>query len=258
MGKTYAGDSLGQVLQHVVLTNSPFVKGMNIAASRVQGSEPVAYHFTALHKEAAMADPKKKTDPDPAADATGAGEEAAVLSLTERLEAAEVLLQEKEGAIREMAAANANLIEEVKAYKKSPQLVVAMRELDQQKRINLANKVRFITARVASDRQVNMDVLRGWYDHDSDEVVLAGFKASQFKGSLDLLQYHRDSVKKNPSRAAFATGDPGDDGATGLTADDKAALVAAGKDPEVFAATRGARNFTDYKRLKAEAQKKGA
>ena len=244
-GKAYDGSAIGEVLKHLLLTNEGFLKDLNVAASRVQGDEEVVCYFTALTKEAAMAEEPEKKE-----------ETAETLSLTERLEAAEVLLAQKDGQIRELTASNANLLEEVKAYKGHPQLTIALKELDQQKRINRANKIRFITGRMADDRQIEMDALRGWYDHDSDEVVLAGFKASQFKDNLDLLQYHRDTVKKNPSRT-FISGVP-IDAESGLTSEQKEVAMKAGKDPQLLAATAGAKDFSDYKRRKAAAQKKGA
>jgi hypothetical protein len=240
----YDGTDIGEVLEHVVLTNRPFVKGMNIAASVARSGSRVACHFTAFTEEADMAE--KKPEPAPKADEA--------LNLTEKLTAAEVLLQEKDAVIRDLTAANANLLEEVKAFRNSPQLAMALKELDQQKRVNLANKVRFIAGRIAKDGQIEMEALRGWYDHDSDEVVLAGFKNSQFKGDLNLLQYHRDSVKKNPSRG-FISGLPANEVGGTLTAEDKEQIRALGHDPELLDKTRGARNLTEYKRLKAAATK---
>jgi len=212
------------------------------------------YHFTALSTEAEMADKNTKDAGAPGKDTQEPDDKS--VNLTEKVTALEVVLAEKEGIIRELTAANANLTDEVKAFHESPTLALAQKEINQLKRHNLAEKVRRITAKLMSDRQVNSEELRGWYDHDSDEVVLAGFKNSQFKGDLSLLEYHRAAVAKNPSRR-LTSGSPDADSGE-LTAEDKAALQAADKDPEVFAATRGARNFTEYKRLKATAQKKGA
>jgi len=254
MGKTYAGDSLGQVLQHVVLTNSPFVKGMNIAASRAQGSEPVAYHFTALSTEAKMADTNKNDAAAPGKDVQDTDGDG--VNLAEQLTAKDALLAEKDGIIREVTASRDNLLVEVKELRQSPTLALAQKEINQLKRHNLAEKVRRVTGKLMADRQINTEELRGWYDHDSDEVVLAGFTNSQFKGKMDLLEYHRASVPKNPSRS-FTSGVSGSE-AGELSAEERQAVVAAGKDPEVYAATRGAKNFTDYKARKAAAQKKGA
>jgi hypothetical protein len=246
----YEGKKYGEVLEHIVLTNNPYMKGLNIAARLAKGGDGLAYHFTALAKEAPVAEEKKKPEEKPPALGGGDG-----VNLTEKVVALEVLLVEKEGVIRDLSAANANLLDEVKAFRASPQLEMALKERDQQVRINKANKVRFMTERMARDRQIDMSVLRGWYDHDSDEVVLAGFTNSQFKGSLDLLQYHRDSVPKNPTGRGFISGVPNEDGAPGYTPEQKEQIRALGKDPELLAKTRGSKNFTEYKRRKEAAAK---
>lgn len=246
-GKTYTGIPMGDVLAHVVLTNKPYVKGMNVALSRAKGGEPVSYHFTAL-KEADMADEKN--------DAGASGKDGGnpeVLNLTEKLTAAEILLTEKEAAIRELTASRDNLLAEVKAFRESPQLDLALKERDQARRINTAYRVRFLTDRMARDGQIGMEALRGWYDHDSDEVVLAGFKNSQFKGDLNLLEYHRASVTKRPVRN-FSSGATAEAGSE-FTADDKKSIEALGKDPEQLAATRGSSNFTEWQRRKKAAGK---
>jgi len=256
-GKTYQGQPIGQVLAHVVLTNSPFIKGMNIAASRAKGSEPVAWHFTALTTEADMADKDKKDAGAPGKDSQKPDDGS--VNLTEKVTALECLLEEKEGIVRELTTANANLLEEIKAFRERPDLALAQKEIDQLKRHNLAEKVRRIAGKLMADRQINSEELRGWYDHDSDEVVLAGFKNSQFKGKMDLLEYHRSSVPKNPSRA-FISGVQagGQDGE--LTAEERQQAIDAGKDPDLYAKTRGARTFAEFKSRKAAAlaQKKGA
>lgn len=252
-GKTYDGKPMGQVLAHVILTNSPFVKGMNIAASRVQGGEPVAYHFTALSTEADMADKDPKKDAGSPGKDTAKPDDGGV-TLTEKITALECLMQEKDGQIRDLTAANANLLEENKAFRERPDLALAQKKIDQLERHNLAEKVRRITGNMIRDRQINSEFLRGWYDHDSDEVVLAGFKNSQFAGKVDLLEYHRASVPKDPSRV-YASGAPG--GATDgeLTAEERKVLQDANIDPEHFSRVRGAANFTEHKRRKAAAQK---
>lgn len=241
----YKGEQMGEVLHHVVLTNNPFMRGMNIAARLARGGQGVAYVFTALAKEAPVAEDKK---PDTKAPAPAGGDEGVV----EKYKALEIVMVEKDAIIRDLEAANRNLLEEVKAFRANPQLDLAMKELDQQKRINEANKVRFITARMAADNQIEMSALRGWYDHDSDEVVLAGFKNSQFKGKLDLLMYHRDSVPKKPGRA-FVSGGTENNVST-FTAEEKEQIRKLRKDPELLEKTRGAKNYGEWKERKAAAE----
>lgn len=246
-GSAYDGTDIGDVLEHVVLTNRPFVKGMNIAASLARGGERVACFYTALPKEAPVADPKDK-NPDPAADPDAGG----ALNLQEEITGLQVVLAEKNGLIKDLEASNANLLEEVKAFKERPDLDLAQKRINQLERVNLAEKVRRLTAKLIADGQIAGDILRGWYDHDSDEVVLAGFKASQFKGNLALLEYHRASVKKNPGIRTFNSGNGGGDGET-LTAEQKEIAEKAGKDPNVLAATAGAKNFSEWQARRKKA-----
>lgn len=242
-GKSYDGDDIGPVLEHLVITNQPFVKGMNIAATR-KGGEPVAYHFTALLTEATMADKKKPGDQAPEGDES--------VNLTEKVTALESMLQDRDSRIADLEAANANLLDENKAFRERPELTLAQKEINQLKRVNLANEVRRICGLMLQDRQINSEVLRGWADHDSHEVVLAGFKNSQFKGDLSLLHYHRATAEKKPSRS-YIGAIAGGDGE--LTQEERKQLVAMNKDPEDFVKVRGARSFTEYKRRKAALQK---
>lgn len=249
-GKKYDGAAIGPVLEHLVITNQPFVKGMNIAASRAKGGEPIAYHFTAL-SEAAMAKENK------AGDQAVADPPDESLNLTEQLEAKEILLVEAQNRVKDLEAQNANLLEEVKAYKAAPDMKLAQDRIRQLERHNLAEKVRRLCAALLRDRQINSEALRPWADHDSNEVVLAGFKTSQFKGDINLLEFARASFPRNPSRQ-FTSGAPGGASDGELTTEDQKALVEANKDPEEFRATRGAKNFSEWKRRKEAAQKKGA
>lgn len=57
-GKNPDGTPQGEILDHVLISDDAFDKRVNIAAAHAQGGEPIAYHFTALKKEAAMADEK--------------------------------------------------------------------------------------------------------------------------------------------------------------------------------------------------------
>jgi hypothetical protein len=237
------GNPVGWRLDHLLITNAPFFTDLNIAARAARGGSRELMYLT----EAKMAE-KKEEKPDPASKADDS------LNLTEKLTAAEVLLQQKEGLIRDLTATNAVLLEEVKAFKESPSLELAMKELEKVKLNNLAEKVRRITAKMRIDNQIDRATLQGWYDHDSDAVVLAGFKASQFKGSMDLLQYHRDSVPKRPGDRRFMSGEPGDEPTT-YTAEQQQQIRAQGKDPELLAKVRGAKNFTEYKRRKEAATK---
>lgn len=247
--KAYSGNPMGEVLEHVVLSNKPFVTGMNIAATRAKGGGSIAYHFTAL-SEAAMAKENK------AGDQAVADPPDESLNLTEQLEAKEILLVEAQNRVKDLEAQNANLLEEVKAYKAAPDMKLAQDRIRQLERHNLAEKVRRLCAALLRDRQINSEALRPWADHDSNEVVLAGFKTSQFKGDINLLEFARASFPRNPSRQ-FTSGAPGGASDGELSSDDRKTLTEMGKDPEEFAKLRGARSYTEFKKRKA-ALTKGA
>ena len=244
LGKTYQGDPLGQVLAHVVLTNSPFIKGMNIAAS---AKEPVAWFFTQLKKETPMADPKetKKDKPD-----DGAGTD-----LIEKVTALECLLQEKEKDVRELTASNANLQEEIQKYRESPQLEQAMKENTKlQRRVN-AMRVRELVALGLSRGQFNQAIVKGYEGGDkrSDEITLAWFKNSVFGGAEEKLEFALSTFPRTTLNKQFASGaSAGEDG--GYTLEEQKAIRAAGKDPALLQKTRGATSYMEYKRLKAEAK----
>lgn len=247
--RDYEGDPMGSALAHVVLTNKPYVTGMNIAAARAKGGEPIAHHFTAL-TEADMAEKKEKPEP---ASTTKPGE-AGDVNLVEKVTALESLVAEKDGIIAELTASRDNLLEEVKEIRKAPQLDLALKEVDRLKRHNQANDVRRLVGALVADGQINMEAVRGWYDHDSNEVVLAGFKASQFKGDLKLVEYHRISVPKRPRRQ-YASGAPVETGGAELTAEERKSAEAFGKDPALLEKTRGASNFTDWQKRRKAAGK---
>lgn len=56
IAKDYDGSTIGEVLKHVLLTNEPFYKDLNIAASHIPGGESAVCVFTAFSWEARMAD----------------------------------------------------------------------------------------------------------------------------------------------------------------------------------------------------------
>ena len=248
-GKSYKGDPLGPVLAHVLLTNSPFIKGMNIAASRAKGTEQVVWHFSAL-KEAKMADPEKKPDPEKKADPDS-------LNLQEKVTALECLLQEKDGLIRELTASNENFKEEVEKYRESPQLEIAMKENTKlQRRVN-AMRVRELVGLGLSRGQFNQVIVKGYEGGDkrSDEITLAWFNNSVFGGSEEKLEFALSTFPRTALNKQFASGAPGqgeEDAAYSL--EEQKTIRAAGKDPAMLQKVRGARNFQDYKRLKAEAK----
>jgi len=254
-GTDYDGTPIGEVLEHVVLTNNPFVKGMNIAASRAKGGEKVACYFTALTEASMAADPKKKADPavvaDPPDDVTPPAKEVETLTM---------LVQEKDKAIRELSDKNDLLTEELQERQKNGDLELALKENRQLKLRLDAAKIRELVALGASPErgQFRREDVVGFEGGDdrSDALTLSWFKNSIFDGDMEKLKFALKRFKKNPlPRRSFVSGDPGDGEASEYTAEEKKAIVEAGKDPVLLAQTRKARNLTEYKAAKKAAGK---
>jgi len=250
-GKAYDGTPIGEVLEHVVLTNNPFVKGMNIAASRAKGGEKVACYFTALMEAAMAADPKKKTDPAPTADP--AADE--ITPPAKEIETLTMLVQEKDKAIRDLSDKNDLLTEELTERQKNGDLEMALKENRTLKLRLDATKIRELIALGCDRGQFKRDLVKGYDGGDdrSDALTLSWFKNSIFEGDMGKLTFALKTFPKTAMRRSFVSGDPDDGEATNMTAEQTAVAIAAGKDPKILAVTRKARNFTEYKQLKAKA-----
>lgn len=255
-GRAYDGTPIGQVLEHVVLTNSPFVKGMNIAARLVKGGDKVACYFTAL-KEAPVADDKKDEKPKPAPKA----DDKTDLNLSEvkeELAAAEMLLKEQAKKIDELSTSNDELEAELRERQKNSDLELAIKENKNLQRQVLASKVRELIQLGLDRGQFKRDMVLGYDGGEdrSDALTLKWFTNSDiFKGNMDLLRFALKTFPKTEMRRSFVSGEPtGTDGA-GYTEEQQKILRDSKKDPEIVAAVRGASNLTDYKRRKAAAAK---
>jgi hypothetical protein len=242
-GMSYDGKDIGYILEHVVLTNSPFVKGMNVAARSQSGGE-LSFFFTALKQEATMAE-DVKPEPD--------------ISLTEKVTALEVLLQEKEGQIRDLTASNENMREELEKRRENAQNDLLLQDKTRLERRVLAMRIQKLVAKGVANGQFTQDRVKGYDGGDdmSDEVTLAWFKGSEFKGNMDRLEYALQALPKKTMGRTFHSGMPTDDGGEIFTAAEKAIAVAAGKDPEILAgiASGKARTFTEWQALKKAAGK---
>lgn len=236
-GSAYDGSEIGEVLEHVVLTNQPFVKGLNIAASLAKGGERVASYFTALPKEAKMADKKK---PDPAASADDGG-----VNFKERAEALEAIVREKDDTIVELTASRDNLLKEVEQFKANPQLAEAVTRMKGMERQLRAEKVRRLVNALCADGQVVRETVK-WAFADSDETVLAGFETGDFKGKIELLEFARKTFPKQRTRNFVSGGDAGD--VSEMTAEESEAAKKAGKDPKTL--SKKTLTMSEWKELK--------
>jgi len=240
----YDGTPIGEILEHVVLTNQPFVKNMNIAAALARGGEKVACYFTAL-KEAPVADPKKKPDP-------AAGADDGSVNFKEKSEALKTIVDQQLETIEELTASRDNLLKEVETYRENPQLQEAVTQMRQMKRQLLSEKIRRLVNRMCENGQVVRDTVK-WAFGDSDETVLAGFENGPFKGNIELLEFALQTYPKQRFRT-YTTGMPIDGDATSaFTPEQATAIKSEGKDPEVVAALQAKKvtSYTDYLRAKA-------
>ena len=166
-------------------------------------------------------------------------------------------MQEKEKQLRELTASNENLTEEIQKYRESPQLEIAMKENTKlQRRVN-AMRVRELVGLGLSRGQFNQVIVKGYEGGDkrSDEITLAWFKNSVFAGSEEKLEFALSTFPRTALNKKFASGGPDQtEEGEGYSLEDQKTIRAAGKDPAYLQKVRGARNFQDYKRLKAEAK----
>lgn len=244
-GADYKGNSIGYVLEHVILTNSPFIKGMNIAASDKKGGRKIAWYFTNFKKEAKMADKDedRKKEPD-------------LASLMERNTALDCLIQEKEKTIRELTESNENLTEELKVRQENQDLELSLKENRKLQRRVDALRIRELVALGIGRGQFRKDQVAGHEGGDarSDEVTLAWFKNSIFGGDLQKLDFALKTFPRLEMNRRYVSGAPGEQEHDGYSSEEQERIKKLGKDPLILSKTRGAKNFSDYKRLREEAK----
>lgn len=247
------GNDVGWRLDHLLITNAGFYSDTNIAARAARSGKPKLLYLTAS-KEAAMADdPKKKDDPAPKADP----KKDDIIDPANEVETLTMRVQEQNQTIRELSDKNDLLAEELKERQKNGDLETALKE-NRTLTLRLdATKIRELVALGIDRGQFKRDLVKGYEGGDdrSDALTLSWFKTSLFEGEMGKLTFALKTFPKTAMRRSFVSGDPGDEEATALQAEEAKAVEAAGKDPKIFAATRGAKNFTDYKRRKDAAAK---
>lgn len=228
-GTDYEGKPIGEVLEHVVLTNHPFVKGMNIAATSRTGGGKVAFIFTALSAESAMPkEEKKETPPE------GQPPEE-VAQLKERLTSTEEMLKDARDHIKDLEASKANLLEEVDALRKAPEHKLALDRIKQLERHNLAERIRRKVKKGEQTGQFDRAFLvTKDYESESDEKVLAWFKVHpKFKDSESNLDFALSVMPAKTLRREFVQGNPIDGEARELTSEEQEECKRLGVDPKV-------------------------
>lgn len=256
-GKNPDGSAQGEVLQHLLLTNNPFDKSLNIAATR-KGSEEVAHFTTALPAEANdMADSDIQKENARLKDELAALKAKSPDDTAAKLKDTEALLSEKIRENSELAAANAVLREDVEKFKTSPQLEAALKDIETLKTRNLVAEVRRKVGDGNRSGQFGVGFLGGeaksTWDHPSDGAVLAWFNAhSIFKGSLDRLDLLLQTMERKTTGRSFHSGDPGQPENVTLTADDRAMVRRLGLDPDKVIAGMKSTNRAEFEELTAK------
>lgn len=269
-GKNPDGTPQGEVLDHVLLTNNPFDKTVNIAAAR-KGAEPIASFFTALNKEAAMAEKTqleklqaemdekddliadlRKQIEDLKKQLEGGGDE----GMKAQLKAAESLVETKSREVTELRAKNENLEREVKTLQKNPDVEQAKLRIASLERVNKAEKIRRLVGQGVNEGRFNLALVgeasEGW-NNQSDEVVLTWFKTSEFKDSMDRLEFALKTLERKPVNQKFTSGRPDiGSGEPVLTDEQRTYLRKRGIDPDVVLAGMKAQNAQEFKQLTAK------
>ena len=228
-GKNPDGSAQGEVLQHLLLTNAPFDKSLNIAAAR-KGGEPIASHFTALpHTEAKMADEK---------DARIKELEAAIVALKAASpdEAQGAALKDRDDEIVRLKAEALDLkekLENATVDEEKHELALRVAKLERQ---NMAQQVREIVFRMLKEATIKPAKVDG-YAKGGDEGTLSWFKASIFKGDVNLLKFaaENNSPLYTPGKT-FQSGMPIEQKNVALTSEEKDYISKLGLDPEKVAA----------------------
>lgn len=257
-GKDYQGKPIGPVLSHLLLTNTPYIKDMNIAAatSRHQGGEKVAFFFTALPtREADMADEKGKKKPPEEQDGGAGGD----LSLQERVDAQEGIIRELQAKLQDANDSNEALLAELKERREAKDTEILLKEKRLLARQVDAMKIReLVSVGLNETGQFRRDQVIGYEggSERSDEATIAWFRTSVFGGDMKMLKFALKTWPKVSLRKNYHGGGIPQEAASGeFTSEEKESFEKAGKDVAVMEATKGARNFTEYKRLKKQAGK---
>jgi hypothetical protein len=250
-GKNPDGSTQGEVLQHLLLTNNPFDKSLNIAASQTKGGEAVECFFTALPStEADMADEKDteiaRLREENAALKAQTADEKVSAELTET----QALLQEQRRANAELVASNENLKADVEKFKSPKAIEELNKKLQMQDRQLRAEKIRRLVKDGVStgrfSRQLVGDPKLG-YSHPSDEIVLSWFKDSAaFKGSFERLEIMLETLPPINRRDYGTDAGAAEPHSTAFDASQEEYIRSQGLDPEKVKAAMKAKDAGQY------------
>jgi hypothetical protein len=233
-GRDLHGKPVGWVLDHLLITNTPFFSDLNIAAQRNKGGEAVIY-LTA-QKEAAMSEPNTEQ----------------ILAKAEADH--EAAIKAKDNEVVQLKAEILSLREQLDNVTKDPEKDEALTRLALTER-----KLEAMDIRELVFNGLQRGTLKAaWcsnYNKGGHEGTLSWFKASRFGGDLKLLKYQVEQtdpvVRLNQT---FASGAPAEGPVAQLSSEDKDWLRSRGIDPEKVTVAAKARDLGEYRRLKAAAK----
>jgi hypothetical protein len=248
-GKNPDGTPQGEVLKHLLLTNEPFYKNLNVAAT--QAAESAVCVFTALpKKEAVVAETEKdqeiaRLNDEVAALKAATPDEKAAAQLKET----GILLAEKIRENAELTASNENLKGDVERFKSPKAIEELTLQLKQEQRQNRASKVRRLVTEGVAEGQFTVALVghpKSGYNHPSDEMVLSWFKQSIFKDDFTRLDVMLETMPKQRIGRTFGSGEGAEKTETAMTDQDKEFIRSLGQNPEKVMAAMKAKDAKAY------------
>jgi hypothetical protein len=239
------GTPIGEVLHHIILTNQPFIKNLNVAAKDRGG---LMLYFTAFGgKEKNMPDKKDRKE--------------LTLIEVEAKHAKEI--KDKDQEVVELKGKILHLNEQIETMAAKLENSTADPEKD-----TLKERVEFLERKSHAQevrelclKGLKRGVLKGaWCEgfeggNKGDEGTLSWFKASRFDGDMTLLKYQVEKaepfVRLNQN---FAAGRPRTEEIV-LSEDDRKYIRKLGIDPDLFPALMKCESVEDFKQITKKGDK---
>ncbi len=244
--KDYQGKPIGALLQHISITNNPFIKDLPSIAARESGDVAVVCmtHFALTEQEAGMSEPSKdeKDRIDPTQDEPTV---AALKEKTDEIVALKAKLLTAEETISELKDKIDASPVDTEKEEQAVRLKQAEFKLD-------ALEIRELVAKGLHTGTLKPSWCSGYADGGYNGTM-TWFRASKFQGDKNLLQW---AVKNNPVLykvgQQFKSGNPVDNGEITLTQEDRDLIRKLGITPEQIQAGHKAGDSSEFKTLTAK------
>jgi len=243
--KAYDGTAIGEVLDHIVISNKSYIKDLNIAALDKSG-DGLSIYLTDFTTEATMAKEEKETKE---------------MSLAEVEAKHKTDIEAKDAEILDLQKKNLDLSAEVESVREQLDNVKADPEKGELAMI-VAKQQRTLDAQeiiMLVEDGLQRGVLKAaWCANYKDrkkgyEATHSWFKASRWEGTLDLLKH--DVLKGEPLYRVgktYSAGSPPESTELTLTSADKDQVRALGHDPDQLLAAIKAPDFKSYQAATAK------